>query len=112
MTSPNVVRKSDHAYVLVCRTCGDAFKTTPSTSVQLKRLLEDGLLAGQGWEVRVVESGCLDVCPVGAVTVRLVGAENSAHKTLTWTWQPAQDAEDLLAELRKYLVARRTTKTS
>jgi len=112
MTSPNIVRKSDHAYVLVCRTCGDAFKTTPSTSTQLKRLLEDDLLAGQGWQVRVVESGCLDVCPVGAVTVRLVGAEKSEHKTLTWTWQPAHDAEDLLAELRKYLVTRSTTKKS
>ncbi len=81
-------------------------KSTPTVgkSAELKRRLEDELLSGQGWQVRIVESGCLDVCPVGGITVRLVGAENSEHKTLTWTCEPTTGLEDLIGELKKFIV--------
>jgi hypothetical protein len=109
MNPLKLVRKSQHAHILVCRTCGDGFVSAgnPSPvckSADVKKRLEDELLGGQGWQVRVVETGCLDVCPVGAITVRLVGAENSDHKVLTWTHDPDTDPAALLTELKKYLV--------
>lgn len=104
-----LLRRSQHAHVLVCRSCGDAFSSQQNSSGQsvsalLKKTLENELLSGQGqkWQVRIVESGCLDVCPVGAVSVRLVGAEDG-EKTLTWTCDPHQDVQELVAELKKYL---------
>lgn len=109
MAAANPVRKSHHAHILVCKSCGDGFVAAEGSqaeakSVLLKRRLEDELLNGQGWQVRVVETGCLDVCPVGAITIRLVGAENSEHKSLTWTCDPDNEVEALTTELKKYLV--------
>lgn len=72
---------------------------------QLRRALEEALLNGQvnKWQVRVVESSCLDICPVGSISVRLVGAENSEEPVLTWTIQPETDLDELLDTLKKYL---------
>lgn len=106
----NLVRKSQHSHVLVCRSCGEGCvrpdsisKENPSTL--LKQAIEAALLNGErpAWNVRVVESGCLDVCPVGAVSVRLVGAETGEHKVLTWTVSPENDLKQLLEELRGHL---------
>jgi|1048.fasta_scaffold47788_2 predicted metal-binding protein len=104
-----LVRKSQHAHVLVCKSCGDVFASDESfrgvnASSHVKKILETELLNGRdGWLVRVVESGCLDVCPVGEMSVRLVGAENTEHKTLTWTIDPKSDAGLLVAEIQNFL---------
>lgn len=105
-----LVRKSQHAHVLICRSCSEAFSSVgvpgaQSVAQELKMYLESQLLSrpGETFQVRVVESSCLDVCPVGAVSVRLVGAEGSAEKTLTWTCHPTDDAEELLQHLKGFL---------
>ncbi|NBW80596.1 (2Fe-2S) ferredoxin domain-containing protein [bacterium] len=104
-----LVRKSQHAHVLVCRSCGDAFASDETfravtASAHVKKNLESELLNGRdGWQVRVVESGCLDICPVGAISVRLVGAENTESKTLTWTIDPKSDAGALATEIQQFL---------
>jgi len=78
------VRCSNHPHILVCRSCGEACRFPDSnelqrdrTSLEIKQFLEEQLLndPSQSWSVRVVESSCLDVCPRGAVSVRLVGAK-------------------------------------
>ncbi|MFZ9519612.1 MAG: hypothetical protein ACO3A4_03965 [Silvanigrellaceae bacterium] len=108
-----LVRKSQHAHVLVCKSCGDAFVSDESfrgltASSHVKTILEAELLNGrEGWLVRVVESGCLDVCPVGEVSVRLVGAENNEHKSLTWTINPKAEIGDLVATIQKHLIQKR-----
>lgn len=106
-----LVRKSAHAHVLICKSCGDGFvsageSSSANESARLRTQLENELLSGNGhsWQVRIVESGCLDVCPVGAVSVRLVGAEQSEHKCLTWTCEPKSDVAELLTEIKKHLI--------
>jgi hypothetical protein len=107
-------RRSQHAHILLCRTCGDtcvSAKESHSHSAEehptkkLRIALENALLNGQSqkWQVRVVESSCLDVCPVGEISVRLVGAESADAKVLTWTVSPETDVEELLETLKNYL---------
>ncbi|MBM3381703.1 MAG: hypothetical protein FJY29_04600 [Betaproteobacteria bacterium] len=107
-------RRSQHAHILVCRTCGDTCMSSSSTeeasneehpTKKLRVALENSLLNGQKekWQVRIVESSCLDICPVGAISVRLVGAETSENKVLTWTVAPETDVEELLEALKNYL---------
>lgn len=97
-----ILRKSQHAHVLVCRTCGDVFA---GASARVRKAVEDELLSipGESWQVRVVESSCLEVCPVGAISVRLVGAEGIDFKSLTWSIEPDADVKELIDELKKYL---------
>lgn len=104
------LRRSQHAHILLCRTCGDSCRKSAATSADnptqlLRKKLE---LAFQGglhsqWQVRFVESSCLDICPVGAISVRLVGAENSESKTLTWTVDPEKSLEELIETLKEHL---------
>jgi predicted metal-binding protein len=107
-------RRGQHAHILVCRSCGDTCVTTNSANdassgehptKKLRIALENALLNGQStkWQVRVIESSCLDICPVGEISVRLVGAESSESKVLTWTVSPQTDVEELLETLKKYL---------
>ena len=109
-----LVRQSQHAHVLICSSCGEGCKRSctdiekpenSNPSRQLKNEIEKSLLDGQkpGWLVRVVESSCLDVCPVGAISVRLVGAEGVQNRVLTWTVKPEQDTERIIEELKKHL---------
>lgn len=111
--SLKLVRKSQHAHVLICRSCSEAFSSpggsgAQTVAQQLKMYLESQLLSqpGETFQVRIVESSCLDVCPVGAVSVRLVGAEGTGEKTMTWTCHPVDDADDLLRQLKAFLQAK------
>ena len=106
-----LVRRSQHAHILVCRSCGEACirpgaEGAEHLSATLRKTLENAFLNGQNpaWNVRIVESGCLDICPVGAISVRLVGAENSEHKTLTWTVSSDQNIHELIQLLSKHLI--------
>lgn len=112
-----LVRKTQHAHVLICRFCGDACISqdsagpakSASASARLKIELENALLSSHdgSWLVRIVESGCLDVCPVGALSVRLVGADCGEDKTLTWTCDPQTDSDELISQLKQFLSRKR-----
>lgn len=113
------VRFSNHPHLLICRSCGEAcrFPDTDSsgherTSLEIKQFLESKLLnePGQIWSVRVVESSCLDVCPRGAVSVRLVDAKNSEHSSLTWTVASQQELEQLLEQIKAHIVRNEPTR--
>jgi len=106
------VRRSHHAHLLVCRSCGEACRFPDSdssaqerSSLEIKQFLEEQLLNDpkQSWSVRIVESSCLDVCPRGAVSVRLVDAKNSEHSCLTWTVATKKQLEHLLELLKTHL---------
>jgi predicted metal-binding protein len=106
------IRRSNHAHLLVCRSCGEACRFSDSdateherTSLAIKHFLEEQLLnePEQSWSVRVVESSCLDVCPRGAVSVRLVGAKNSEHSSLTWTVASQHQLEQLLSLIKTHI---------
>jgi len=106
------VRCSNHPHILVCRSCGEACRFPDSnelqqdrTSLEIKQFLEEQLLndPSQSWSVRVVESSCLDVCPRGAVSVRLVGAKNSENSCLTWTVSTKNQLEQLLEQIKNHL---------
>ena len=104
-------RQTQHAHVLLCRSCGDSCRKNNTGSEDhptqlLRKKLE---LAFQGnlhssWQVRFVESSCLDICPVGSISVRLVGAENSESKTLTWTVDPEKSLDEIIATLKDYII--------
>lgn len=105
-----LVRRSQHAHILICRSCGDACIQQEASDLdhpakRVRQALELAFLNGQKppWNVRIVESGCLDICPVGKISVRLVGAEGQEYKTLTWTLSPEQDINDLIEQLRELL---------
>ncbi|MEY4065291.1 MAG: hypothetical protein RIR26_1499 [Pseudomonadota bacterium] len=104
-------RQSQHAHVLLCRSCGDSCKKNVGTSEEhptqlLRKKLELAFQGGlqNSWQVRFVESSCLDLCPVGAITVRLVGAENSESKTLTWTLDPEKSLDDMITTLKDHII--------
>lgn len=108
----HAVRRSHHAHLLICRSCGEACRLFDSnasdherTSLEIKHFLEEELLnnPSQTWSVRVVESSCLDVCPRGAVSVRLVGAKNAEHSCLTWTVSTKNQLEELLELIKKHV---------
>ncbi len=100
---------TNHSFVLVCRRCGEAFCSpddpdSQNPSVQLKRWLEEKLLqAGTPYLVRVTNSGCQDVCPGTAITVRVVNTPNPEESVRTYTFEPSGNREELLAEVQKHL---------
>lgn len=106
------VRRSNHAHLLICRSCGEVCRFPDAdsteverTSAEMKHFLEDQLLndPAQVWSVRVVESSCLDVCPRGAVSVRLVGAQNADQANLTWSISSKAQLAELLESLKSHL---------
>jgi len=109
-----LVRRSQHAHLLLCRTCGDtcissadqvAANADNHPTHLLKQHIENAFLNGQSpaWQLRVVESSCLDICPVGAISVRLVGAENSEARVLTWTCDPRADGQEIVDILKQHI---------
>lgn len=97
--------------MLLCRSCGEGCRRSDdnmeaSPTQMLKQKLKRAFLADQQnkWLKRNVESSCLDVCPVPAISVRPMGAEHSQFKSLMWTRDPNQKCDDLIETLKQHLI--------
>ncbi len=97
------IRRTSHlALILVCRKCGHKLKG--GFGRKGKKDLSDALKqefreAGQRRAVRVIETGCLSLCPKQAVTV-MVGGKPGEMLAVPAKADVAELADRLVPELR------------
>jgi predicted metal-binding protein len=90
------------AVVLICEKCGKSLdgiklKEDGNASENLKKYLKTEMKEqGHGKEIRVVNSGCLDICIKNEVAVSYNPVDTSKHHQQTFTVHPEGDREQLL----------------
>jgi hypothetical protein len=100
---------TNHTFILICRRCGTAFcqdgaPEFENPSHKLKLWLEHRLLqAGTPYSVRITDVGCQEVCPENAITIKVVNAVHPEESVHAYTFEPSDDKEELLRELKKHL---------
>lgn len=93
------------AVVMVCEKCGKSLddlklKQSGNASENLKKYLKEQLKErGLGKKIRVVNSGCLDICIKNTVAVSYNPVDTSKQNQQTFTVHPEEDREKLLSLL-------------
>lgn len=93
------------AVVLVCEKCGKSLdglklKEHGNAAENLKKYLKSELKErGLGKTIRVINSGCLDICIKNEVAVSYNPVDTTQHSQLTWTLHPEEDREQFLKKL-------------
>ncbi|MGZ3743839.1 MAG: (2Fe-2S) ferredoxin domain-containing protein [Pseudobdellovibrionaceae bacterium] len=97
------------AVVLICEKCGKSLddlklKEPGNASENLKKYLKSQLKEqGHGKQIRVVNSGCLDICQKNKVAMSYNPVDTSKHPQQTFTVHPEEDREQVLNYLLKTL---------
>jgi len=90
------------AVVLICEKCGKSLeglklKEDGNASENLKKYLKSQMKErGHGKQIRVVNSGCLDICIKNEVAVSYNPVDTTKHRQETFTVHPEHDREDIL----------------
>jgi len=90
------------AVVMICEKCGKSLgdlklKEEGNASENLKRYLKGQLKEmGHGKQIRVVNSGCLDVCIANKVAISYNPIDTTKHHQQTFTVHPEEDREQIL----------------
>jgi predicted metal-binding protein len=91
------------ALILICEKCGKKLSRTaddnPSRTIQL-RLKEEIRAEGSKGKLRCVLTGCMDVCPSGAIAVGISRTEKP-DQFCTFKGQPEEAARVILEKIRK-----------
>ncbi len=93
------------AIVLICEKCGKSLdelklKEDGNASENLKKYLKSQLKEqGHGKQIRVVNSGCLDVCIKNKVALSYNPVDTDMHRQQTFTIHPEEDREQILSYL-------------
>ncbi|MBK9324059.1 MAG: (2Fe-2S) ferredoxin domain-containing protein [Bdellovibrionaceae bacterium] len=94
---------------LICEKCGKSLdglklKESGNASDNLKKYLKSELKdRGYGKRIRVINSGCLDVCIKDAVAVSYIPVDTSVQRMEVSTVHPEEDRERILKDLLKRL---------
>lgn len=90
------------AVVLICEKCGKSLnglklKEDGNASENLKKYLKSEMKErGLGKTIRVINTGCLDVCIKNEVAVSYQPNNTSKHPQQTFTVHPEEDREKML----------------
>lgn len=93
------------AVVLICEKCGKSLdglklKEEGNASENLKKYLKSQMKElGHGKQIRVINSGCLDICIKNEVAVSYNPVDTRKHPQQTFTVHPEEDREQLLSYL-------------
>lgn len=97
------------AVVLICEKCGKSLddlklKESGNAAENLKKYLKGELKdRGHGKHIRVVNSGCLDICLKNKVAVSYNPVDTHKHPQQTFTVHPEEDREQFLNYLLETL---------
>lgn len=90
------------AVVLICEKCGKSLDDLKlheggNASENMKKYLKSQLKEqGFGKQIRVVNSGCLDICLKNKVAISYNPTDTTKHAQQTFTVHPEQDREQIL----------------
>jgi predicted metal-binding protein len=90
------------AVVLICEKCGKSLdglklKEEGSAPENMKKYLKGEMKErGFGKSIRVVNSGCLDICIKNKVAISYNPNDTSKHPQQTFTVHPEEDREQIL----------------
>jgi predicted metal-binding protein len=90
------------AVVLICEKCGKSLnglrlKEDGNASENLKKYLKGTMKEmGHGKQIRVINSGCLDVCEKNKVAVSYNPVDTTKHRQQTFTVHPEEDRQQIL----------------
>lgn len=91
--------------LLVCEKCGKSLdgldlKESGNASENLKKYLKSELKdRGLGKSIRVINSGCLDICIKNKVAISYNPVDSHVHPQQTFTVHPEEDRERILQYL-------------
>ncbi len=107
MSIENQKNPWSEALFLICEKCGNSLdglelKESGNASENLKKYLKGELKArGHGKKIRVINSGCLDICIKDSVAVSFNPVDTTKHQQGTLTVHPEEDREKILNYLLK-----------
>lgn len=90
------------AVVLICEKCGKSLdglklKEDGNASENMKKYLKSQMKErGHGKQIRVINSGCLDICIKNKVAISYNPTDTSKHAQQTFTVHPEEDREQIL----------------
>lgn len=90
------------AVILICEKCGKSLddlrlKEDGNAAENLKKYLKSQLKEqGHSKEIRVVNSGCLDICLKNKVAISYNPVNTNKHHQQTFTVHPEEDRERIL----------------
>ncbi|WP_413289993.1 (2Fe-2S) ferredoxin domain-containing protein [Bdellovibrio sp. HCB337] len=93
------------AVVLICEKCGKSLddlklKEDGNASENMKKYLKSQMKErGHGKQIRVINSGCLDICIKNKVAVSYNPIDTNKHTQQTFTVHPEEDREQILSYL-------------